>query len=241
MTSVVYFKFKNSISQDEVTFDGSVIQIGDVKRLVAIKRGLGPEGAAELTLSDPNTAEEYADDAKVVPRNTLVLVKRAPVAKFKPLLSGAADAAADAPAEPGAPAAAAAAAEAAAPDEFGGELYSEAPAGGEGDEEGKALQHLLHGSAATWQREVRQAAMRGRGRGRGGRGAGTPFDYRCPRSAPPSHCPPAAAQLFVFVVWLVVPYKDRHQTARFKLGGQPQGIPTFALCCPLRSPHPLQV
>ncbi|KAL4552359.1 hypothetical protein Ndes2526B_g06576 [Nannochloris sp. 'desiccata'] len=64
MTSVIYFKLKNAIQQQLVNFDGSVIQIGDVKRLIATKQGLGPDGALELTLSDPNTGDEYSDDGK---------------------------------------------------------------------------------------------------------------------------------------------------------------------------------
>ena len=179
MASVIYYKLKNAIQQQSVTFDGSVIQIGDVKRLVAQKQGLGVEGAAELTLYDPNTNDEYADDSKVIPKHTLVVVKRTPVAKFKPLLGG------DTPAAPSAAAAApggdapAAAADAGV---FGGDFYSEQPAGGGGgaDDE-RALQSLLQGNAASWMREVRQGSMRGRGRGgRGGRG-GVPMDYRCPR------------------------------------------------------------
>jgi hypothetical protein len=194
MTSVVYFKFKNAIAQEQVTFDGSVIQIGDVKRLVALKRGLGAEGAAELTLFDPNTNEEYGDDAKVIPRNSLVLVKRAPATKLKPLQSSVA--AQSVPTQPeaavsGAPTGqvevgSAVIQEGAEPggagpggDDFG-DYYSEQPTAAlVGEDEDKALASLLQGTAATWQREVRQGAMRGRGRGRG-RGGVAP-DYRCPR------------------------------------------------------------
>ena len=183
MSSTVRFRFRNAVAEDSVAFDGSVIQIGDVKRLIAVKRGLGAEGAAELTLFDPSTNEEYADDSKVVPRNTLVLVKRAPVTQFKPLPS----AAAPAPAVGGQPPAAAQ--QTAAPqqqqqqaDEFGGDYYSEKPmAAVVREEEDRALQSLLQGAASTWQREVRQGAMRGRGRGRGAGGGGTPPEYRCPR------------------------------------------------------------
>lgn len=172
-----------------------------MKRLIAIKLGLGPEGADELTLYDPNTNDEYADTGKVIPRNSLVIVKRAPITKFKPLQSTAPVAAATAPVAT-APAAAAAAgpatqpagatsgaaaangaapAAAAAPDEFGGDYYSEQPQRAVvGEDEDKALQNLLRGTADKWGREVRQGAMRGRGRGRGGRGM-APLDYRCPR------------------------------------------------------------
>ena len=181
MASVVYFKLKNAIRQNHINFDGSVIQIGDVKRLVAQKQGLGPEGAAELTLYDSNTGDEYAHDGKVIPRNTLVVVKRAPATKFKPLLAGETIsvpiAVSIAPLEN---ASAQATAAAAPGGDFGGDLYSEQPtAAVVGEDESKALQNLLHGQAATWQREVRQGTMRGRGRGRGRGGA--PLEYRCPR------------------------------------------------------------
>lgn len=181
MTSKVFFRFKNAISQDQVLFDGSVIQIGDVKRLIAVKRGLGPEGAAELTLFDPNTNEEYNVDGKVIPRNSLVVVKRAPVTKFKPLQSASAAVPAQAPETETAPQDTKLEAASAAPDDFGGDYYSEQPQSAVvGEDEDKALQNLLQGTAATWQREVRQGSMRGRGRGRGGRGM-PPLDYRCSR------------------------------------------------------------
>lgn len=163
------------MQQDSVSFDGSVIQVGDVKRLIAVKRGLGPEGAQELTLYDSATSEELVDDSKLLPRATLVLVKRAPVTKFKPLSAPAPSVPAQGPrpTEPLAPQPAAGP----APDEFGGSLYAAPAVVAEEDE---ALQARLAGQAASWQREVREAAVRGRGRGRGGRG-GLPSDYRCPR------------------------------------------------------------
>jgi protein MPE1 len=173
MSGVIYFKLKNAIQQQQVNFDGSVIQIGDVKRLVAQKQGLGPEGAAELTLYDPNTGDEYTDDGKVIPRNTLVLVKRAPATRFKPLVSSAIGAPTTAPTAPQP----APAPPATAGDDFGGDSFTNKQAGGEEDQ---ALASYLQNSAAGWHREVMQGAQRGRG-GRGrGRGA-PPMDYRCPR------------------------------------------------------------
>lgn len=188
MTSVIYFKLKNAIQQQLVNFDGSVIQIGDVKRLIATKQGLGPDGAAELTLFDPNTSVEYSDDGKVIPRNTLVLVKRTPAAKFKPLVAGeTAPATAPQPTTSADPFGEAPAAGAAGGNnEFGGDFYSEQPtAAVVNDDESKAMQSFLQGTASTWQREVRQGVMRGRGRGRGGRGGaaggGVAPEYKCPR------------------------------------------------------------
>jgi hypothetical protein len=191
MASVIYYKLKNAIQQHQVHFEGSVISIGDVKRLIAQKQGLGPDGALELTLSDPNTHDEYSDEAKVIPRNTLVLVKRAPATKLKPLLGGGGDSTAAASQQQQQTSSSQAAAHngdgSQQPQQhhpptadFGGDFYSDQPtAAVVGEDETKALQSLLHGTAATWQREVRQGALRGRGRGRG-RG-GVPFEYRCPR------------------------------------------------------------
>ena len=181
MASVIYYKLKSAIQQQHVNFDGSVIQIGDVKRLVAQKQGLGLEGATELTLFDPNTGVEYADDSKVIPRNTLVTVKRTPAAKFQPLVAGEPSSTVPSSTVPAAgqtqvPGQAATAAPPS--NDFGAELYSEQPAV-VGEDETRALQSLLQGTAASWQREVRQGALRGRGRGRG-RGGAAP-DYRCPR------------------------------------------------------------
>ena len=147
--SLIYFKLKNAIQQQSVTFDGSVIQIGDVKRLVAERQGLGAEGYQEITLYDPNTGNEYDDDSKVIPRNTLVEVKRTPAATFAPLTSNP-----------------------------GGVVVEDEPVPMVQDDESQALQNLMQGTASTWQREVRQGAMKGRG----GRGRGAvPAEYRCPR------------------------------------------------------------
>lgn len=181
MSSQVRYRFKNAVAEDSVAFDGAVIQIGDIKRLIALKRGLGADGAAELTLFDAGTSEEHTDDSKVVPRNTLVLVKRAPATKFKPLSSAAGGAVQHPPAST-APSAAPANGQqtAAAADEFGGDYYSDKPTPAVvREEEERALASRLAGAATDWQREVRQGMMRGRGRGRGG--GGTPYDYRCPR------------------------------------------------------------
>ena len=122
-----------------------------------------------------------------------MLVKRTPATKFKPLVAGdtgtasqptkAAAAEADPFGE--GPSPGAAAATTAPGNEFGGDFYSEQPtAAVVNDDESKAMQSFLQGTASTWQREVRQGVMRGRGRGRGGRGVpggGVAPEYKCPR------------------------------------------------------------
>lgn len=183
MTSKLYFRQPNATKEQFITFDGSVIQIGDVRRLVAQKMGLGPDGSLEIRLFEPNTSEEYTDDAKAIPRNSSVLVKRAPANRPQALgmqstTAPSAPPVVSVPAADQEPAADARAAEGA---EFGGDFYTEAPAAPVvDDEESKALAERLRGTASGWQREVQQASFRGRGRGRG-RGGQVHFDYRCPR------------------------------------------------------------
>lgn len=161
--SLIYYKLKNAIQQNSVTFDGSVIQIGDVKRLVAEKQGLGSEGYHEITLYDPNTGDEYDNDSKVVPRNTLVEVKRKPAATFAPLTSQQRQSDAR-PLETRTISAAVASQR----DGIADDTNTDAS---------QALEDFAKGTASTWQREVRQGVMRGRGRGRGV----VPAEYRCPR------------------------------------------------------------
>lgn len=158
--SLIYYKLKNAIQQNSVTFDGSVIQIGDVKRLVAEKQGLGSEGYQEITLYDPNTGDEYDNDSKVVPRNTLVEVKRKPTAMFAPLTSQQVGVEAK-PLETHTMSAVAV-----------GHADGDTQKGND-----TSLEDFAKGTASTWQREVRQGVLRGRGRGKGA----VPAEYRCPR------------------------------------------------------------
>ena len=110
MSGVVHFKFKSAISYDSVHFDGAFVTVGELKNLIADKRGLAREATAELILSDPRTNAEYKDDAQQLQRSTSVLVRRAPAARLRPLEGGAeqplAASAAPAPASRPAPAAA---------------------------------------------------------------------------------------------------------------------------------------
>ncbi len=39
MTSRIHFKLKNALEKKSVAFDGAVIQIGDIKRLIAEQLG----------------------------------------------------------------------------------------------------------------------------------------------------------------------------------------------------------
>ena len=85
MSGVVHFKFKSAISYDSVQFDGAFVSVGELKTLIAEKKGLGREATVELILSDPRTHSEYKDDSHLLPKSTSVLVRRAPVAKLRAL------------------------------------------------------------------------------------------------------------------------------------------------------------
>lgn len=92
MSGVVHFKFKSAISFDSVQFDGAFVSVGELKNLIAEKKGLGREATVELILSDPRTHAEYKDDAHLLPKSTSVLVRRAPVAKLRALQGSTEDA-----------------------------------------------------------------------------------------------------------------------------------------------------
>ncbi|KIY91532.1 hypothetical protein MNEG_16432 [Monoraphidium neglectum] len=145
MSGVVHFKFKSSLVKDSVTFDGHYISVGELKRLIAAKKGLGAEGGAELEVSDWNTRAAYTNDAEQIPRNTSVIVRRVPAAtKGRPGPGNRAGAAA-AGAAGASPAAGPLAALAAlqARDDFGGDVYDAAAAeAGRQEEDALIAQHL---------------------------------------------------------------------------------------------------
>ncbi len=136
----MHFKFKSAISYDSVHFDGAFVTVGELKNLIADKRGLAREAVVELILSDPRSNAEYKDDSQQLPRSTSVLVRRAPAARLRPLEGGAeqplAASAAPAPARgptlpaPGRPPQKSASQpQPAAPqDGFGADLYAQQPA-----------------------------------------------------------------------------------------------------------------
>ena len=194
MAGIVHFKFKSQISYDSVSFDGHFVSIGELKNLIAEKRGIGRDASAELTLIDPQTQATYTDDAALVPKSSSVLVKRTPQARHAALQGASApqavavvgQAARTGTPPAGAPAAGRDAAE------RGGELYGEAAAparGAAAADEDAALDSMLRAAGSNWQREV---AAGSHGRGRGGRGMGrgraaVDPDYTCKRCGQRGH------------------------------------------------------
>lgn len=208
----VHFKFMSARAYDSVSFDGGFVSVGELKRLIAARKSLSAEGAAELMLSDPETRAEYLNEGEMVPKNTSVLVKRAPAARAAARATGPPGLGGGIPGldEPSGPPETSTEAP---PDElFGGDLYSATPQEPivAVDEE-KAISELISGSASLWQKELASGRGRGRGRGRGGgrggrdgggRGDGgrggrgdphggasntPPPTYRCHRCEQPGH------------------------------------------------------
>jgi E3 ubiquitin-protein ligase RBBP6 len=160
---------------DSISFDGGFVSVGELKRLIAARKSLSAEGAAELLLSDPETRAEYRNDAELVPKNTSVLVKRAPAARGRiPGLSAPSIPGLDDDGGPDEPSGQDDGPDGPADELFGGDLYSATPQEPivAVDEE-KAINELISGSASAWQKELASGRGRGRGRGRGGgRGGG---------------------------------------------------------------------
>jgi len=55
MSGIIHFKFKSSNSYDSVGFDGAFVSVGELKVLIAEKKGLSKDATSELLLSDPRT------------------------------------------------------------------------------------------------------------------------------------------------------------------------------------------
>lgn len=76
--SGIHFKLRSEIAYDKVVFDGHFITVGELKRLIAEKKGFGKDASSDLILSDPRTGEEYKEESTNIPKNTSVLVRRVP-------------------------------------------------------------------------------------------------------------------------------------------------------------------
>jgi E3 ubiquitin-protein ligase RBBP6 len=195
---LIHFKFKSAVAKDTVQFDGHYITVGEVKRLIAIKKGLGEDVGAELELSDPQTKQVYKDDTHQLHRNASVVVRRVPAPKSR---LGAGRAAADksyaaytAVPVPAFPAQLGGTAQPAQADDFGNDPYEEQIAKRKAnyDNEDATIENVLKGSEEQWRSEsdrtilqARQQQQQGRGRGRGrgmmGRGmhGKPPSNYWC--------------------------------------------------------------
>ncbi len=176
MAGVIFFKFKTGIASERITFDGSFISVGELKRLIAEKKKLGNDDATELVLSDPRSGEDYLDESQQLPRNTSVQVRRAPVVKAGALQPKTVTATPQQQQEADVPQATP------VDEDFEGDLFADKPVTAL-NEDDDALLKMLEGKKESWQQEVAAGVAMGRGRGRGrGRGGVLP-------KVPPPHLP----------------------------------------------------
>ncbi len=200
MTSTIRFKFRAELNFSNLSFDGHYITVGELKRLIAEKKGLGIDAINELQLTDATAKRDLDNDNEQVMKNSAVLVKRVTgAARPKTIVSSAAVAAAAAAAVP--PVAHAAAAGFAgdlghaAPvvdDEFGEDPLAAKPAAVSRDELAfleQARQGVNLESQLAQQNTVMGRGARGRGRGfgPGGRGRGRDPNLLCNRCGQPGH------------------------------------------------------
>lgn len=78
MASEVYFKFKASIKQDTIQFDGSAISVRDLKNAIKTKCCLRASDF-DLKLED-GSGKEYVKENELIPKYTSIIVRRVPKA-----------------------------------------------------------------------------------------------------------------------------------------------------------------
>ena len=196
---MINFKFRSALAYDSVKFDGAFVSVGELRGLIAEKKGLGQDLGAELVLSDPRTKSEYTDSAQLIPKSSAVYVRRTPLARQQQQQQQQQQAAAPSSSSaPGTGSQAPAGAPRPRPtgtyttDEFGGELLKrQGGARPTGDSaEDRALAAALDSGQAEWAPAGGQASRgrgRGSGRGRGGPREAPPAHYRCHQCQQPGH------------------------------------------------------
>lgn len=80
MSSVIYYKFLHQKQRSVIHFDGTAINVFDLKREIILQNQLGAGTDFNLRLYHSEQPDlEYELDQDVIPRSTFVLAKRSPV------------------------------------------------------------------------------------------------------------------------------------------------------------------
>ncbi|GIL49637.1 hypothetical protein Vafri_5869 [Volvox africanus] len=198
MTSSIRFKFRAELSYSNLPFEGHYITVGELKRLIAEKKGLGIDAANELQLTDATSKRDYDNDAEQVLKNSSVIVKRvAAAARPKTLRSGTASvsvAPAGTAAGTAAPVSASVPTDLGPPthveDEFGEDPFLKAAVVQDEQQMLAFISQAAKGVGLESQLAMQAAAGRGRGRGRGflgGRGRGGMMNRECLRCGVVGH------------------------------------------------------
>ncbi|CAN0310949.1 unnamed protein product [Bubo scandiacus] len=78
----VHYQFSSQLHYNTVTFSGLHISLGDLKRQIMGCQKLKVANC-ELQITNAQTREEYTDDNALIPKNSLVIVRRVPVRGVK--------------------------------------------------------------------------------------------------------------------------------------------------------------
>ncbi|KAJ2251438.1 Retinoblastoma-binding protein, partial [Coemansia sp. RSA 454] len=75
--SHIQYKFRSSKDYSTAVFDGLSIPVAELKQEILREQKLNPEDF-DLVITNEQTNEDYKDDAALIPKNTVVLVRRIP-------------------------------------------------------------------------------------------------------------------------------------------------------------------
>ncbi|KAJ2785102.1 Retinoblastoma-binding protein [Coemansia interrupta] len=75
--SQVQYKFRSAKDYSSITFDGLSISVGDLKQEIMREQKLEPE-EFDLVITNEQTGEDYKDTMALIPKNTMILVRRIP-------------------------------------------------------------------------------------------------------------------------------------------------------------------
>ncbi|XP_010117350.1 PREDICTED: E3 ubiquitin-protein ligase RBBP6-like, partial [Chlamydotis macqueenii] len=78
----IHFKFSSKLKYDTVTFSGLHISLCDFKHMIMGCENLKAAND-DLQITNAQTKEEYTDDNVLIPKNSLVIVRRVPVGGVK--------------------------------------------------------------------------------------------------------------------------------------------------------------
>lgn len=76
--SCIHYKFSNTVENDKIKFDGLDISVADLREAIIKQKNL--KSNINLRIVDSQTKKEYSDAKEMLPRNTSVIVSRAPLA-----------------------------------------------------------------------------------------------------------------------------------------------------------------
>ncbi|GAX79293.1 hypothetical protein CEUSTIGMA_g6734.t1 [Chlamydomonas eustigma] len=182
MTSTMYFKFRAMKAYETLLFDGHFLSVGELKQLIAEKRGL-LGAAAELVLSEPPDGPEYNDDGHQIPKGSRVLVKRRS-AQVSRVLTGATQPRQPLPSSSDQPVLASQTVDVSGRnlDDFGDDPFANAAAALQSEAAGVMASAAGPGPGSEKLSAWGLASRGGRAGGRGrGRGAPVPSDHYCKR------------------------------------------------------------